>query len=163
MISIHLYYIQSTIYPESYFCIAWHRALPWLDDYPYISDNASIGMKITLIPFNDHNMSLGMVSFNSPTRNSWLVKEWRWGGPRNPKWLGDHKMSLFFESTMRVFLKPSLMYIVHCTSSIYLQRERFILFLLWFKAVTIVIKSYLVYLCFHHWLFYWTPSSSFIQ
>ena len=62
MISIHLYYIQSTIYSESYFCIACHTALLWLDDYPYISDNASIGKKITLIPFNDQNMSLAMVS-----------------------------------------------------------------------------------------------------
>ena len=117
MISIHLYYIQSTIYPESYFSIAWHRALPWLDDYPYISDNASIGMKITLIPFNDHNMSLGMLSFNSPTRNSGLVKEWRWGGSQKPKIIWRPQNEPLFESTLRVFLKPSLMYIVHLVST----------------------------------------------
>ena len=50
-----------TVYSESYFCIASHIALPWLDDYPYISDNASIRTKIT------HSIHWLQCSHTTPT------------------------------------------------------------------------------------------------
>ena len=75
-------------------------------------------MKTTLIPFNDHKITLGVVSFDEPQKKTDHSNKGV-GGAQKPKIIWRQQNDPIFEYNLRVGRVPSLI-------RMYQQTERFI-------------------------------------